>query len=121
MDFRHRTSDNFLSYSTACCLRESNSRHYRKVYTLRVTRLSSGELLQPLEDKLRQSFLPALTGQPAPNDALREFLALPCRLGGMGIPNPVTMLVIQFDTSFKICQPLLDIICGKIENILAQS
>ena len=91
----------------------------RWVYTLRVTRLTTGELLQPLEDKLRQSFLPALTGQSAPNNALRELLALPCRLGGMGISNPVTMSVTQFDTSLKICQPLLDIICGKTENILA--
>ena len=81
----------------------------RWVYTLRV--LSSGELLQPLEDKLRQSFLPAVTDQPAPNDAQREFFALPCGLCGMGISNPVTMLVTQFDTSLKICQPLLDTIC----------
>ena len=38
---------------------------------------------------------------------------------GMGTSSPVTMLATQFDRSSKSCQPLLDIICGKTENILA--
>ena len=37
-------------------------------------------LLQPLEDKIRMRFIPALCGRPATNDELRKLLAFPCRL-----------------------------------------
>ena len=37
-------------------------------------------MLQPLEDKITQSFLPALTGLPPPNGLVRELMALPARL-----------------------------------------
>ena len=47
------------------------------------------ELFQPLEDALRESLLPALLGKPI-NDTEREILALPVRLGGLGIPDPTS-------------------------------
>ena len=43
-----------------------------------------GTLLKPLEDTIRLKFLPALTGQNAPNNTERDLLALPARLGGIG-------------------------------------
>ena len=45
-------------------------------------------LLQPLEDAIRQRFLPALTGQNSFSDSIRDLMALPARLGGLGIINP---------------------------------
>ena len=48
-------------------------------------------LLQPLEDSIRQHFLPALTGQSGVSDLERELLALPARHGGLGLVNPTTM------------------------------
>jgi hypothetical protein len=54
-----------------------------------------GHLLQPLEDAIRHKFIPALTGQCAPNDTERELLALPVRLGGLGIINPAQLTSFQ--------------------------
>ena len=46
--------------------------------------------LQPLETEICRSFLPSLTGRPAPDEGVRSLLALPPRLGGLGIINPTT-------------------------------
>jgi hypothetical protein len=48
-----------------------------------------GDLLTPLE-VIRLKFLPSLTGQNAFNDVTRELLALPIRLGGLGIASICT-------------------------------
>ena len=40
-------------------------------------------LLQPLEDVIRCTFLPAVLGISPPNDAIRSLLALPPRWGGV--------------------------------------
>ena len=59
------------------------------------------DLLQPLEDAIRQSFIPALIGRQL-NDEERRIFALPCRMGGMGISNPVTRAPIEFEMSEQI-------------------
>ena len=46
------------------------------------------DLFQPLEQVIRHQFLPALTGRLALSDTERELIALPARLGGLGIPDP---------------------------------
>ena len=46
------------------------------------------EFLKPLEDTIRQQFLPALTGQNAFKHLERDLMALPVRHGGLGIINP---------------------------------
>ena len=63
--------------------------------------------LQPLEDAIRYSFLPALTGRQAFSDAERELLALPARHGGLGILNPTKSANSQFDASTKVSKPLV--------------
>ena len=50
-------------------------------------------LLQPLEDTLKSKLIPQLTGKEPPNDLERDLLALPARLGGMGICNPVLKML----------------------------
>ena len=45
-------------------------------------------LLQPIEDALRQQLIPAITGREALNDDERDLLALPAHLGGIGASNP---------------------------------
>ena len=54
--------------------------------------------------------LPAITGQSALSDVERELLALPSRLGGLGIINPVTSSDIQHLTSINISTPLMSLI-----------
>ena len=56
------------------------------------------DLLQPLEDVIRQLFIPALIGRQI-NDEERRIFALPCRMGGMGIFNPVTRAPNNFELS----------------------
>jgi hypothetical protein len=51
------------------------------------------EFLQPLEDAIREKFLPSMFGPDGNwmeiSPQLRDLIALPARLGGLGIPNPV--------------------------------
>ena len=46
------------------------------------------DLLQPLEDVIHQSFIPALFGRPSCSSTERDLYALPVRLGGLGLMNP---------------------------------
>ena len=66
--------------------------------------------LRPLEEAIRYKFLPAITGQSALSDVERDLLALPSRLGGLGIINPVTSSDIQHLTSINISTPLTSLI-----------
>ena len=67
-------------------------------------------LLAPLEDAIRLHLIPALTGFDACSPILRDLLALPCRLGGMGIANPIGIADSQFDASVKVTAPLKELI-----------
>ena len=62
--------------------------------------------LQPLETTIRTKLIPALTGRAPPNDTERELLALPARLGGLALANPVKLAEIGFYASSKITAPL---------------
>ena len=66
--------------------------------------------LQPLEDAIRYSFLPALTGRQAFSDMERELLALPARHGGLGILDPTKCANSQFSASSKVSEPLASLI-----------
>ena len=62
--------------------------------------------LQPLETTIRTKLIPALTGRAPPNDTERELLALPARLGGLALANPVKLAEFEFYASSKITAPL---------------
>ena len=61
-------------------------------------------LLQPLENTIHLLFLPSLTGLDAPTNE-RELLALPARLGGLGLINSTT-LTNEYDNSLRLFVPL---------------
>ena len=67
------------------------------------------EFLQPLEDSIRNSFLPALFSRNI-SDQLRELLALPARLGGMGIINPATNASEEYNNSLQLTAQLKELI-----------
>ena len=67
-------------------------------------------LLQPLETIIRSEFIPSLTGQPPPNNSSRRLFALPARLGGLGIRDPVTTSDREYSASRQICAPLVRLI-----------
>ena len=45
-------------------------------------------LLQPIEDLIHQKFIPAITGRPPCSLDDRALLALPMKLGGLGLVDP---------------------------------
>ena len=66
-----------------------------------------GPLLQSLEDIIRTKFIPAICGRPAPSNELRDLLTLPCRMGGLGIPNPTHTASHEFSASKEITKPIV--------------
>ena len=68
------------------------------------------DLFQPLEQAIRHQFLPALTGRLALSDTERELIALPARLGGLGIPKPSRSARLQQEACAEVTAPLVDLI-----------
>ena len=57
------------------------------------------DLIAPLEKVIHQTFIPALTGRPPPSKHECDLLALPARLGGLGLTNPTTLSSVFFKAS----------------------
>ena len=68
------------------------------------------DLLQPLENAIRQKFLTCLTGQIAFNDVTRDVMALPVWLDGFGNTNPSSQTSSHYNTSLRITAPLATLI-----------
>ena len=68
-------------------------------------------LFKPLETALREKLIPALVGRTV-SDVERRILALPVRLGGMGIVDP-TKSSTEFTASTTITENLTRIICNQ--------
>ena len=68
------------------------------------------DLLNLLEDIIRQVFLPAITGQNALSDNDRDLMALTAHLGGLGIIDPSQQATGHFSSSEKITAPLAALI-----------
>ena len=64
-------------------------------------------LFQPVEDVIRTKLIPAMLGRTAPGDPERAILALPARLGGLGLTNPV-LSNDSYDQSLKLTAPLVE-------------
>ena len=62
--------------------------------------------LQPLEDVIRCTLLPALLKISPPNDVTRRLLALPPRWGGLGIFVPTVQCELEYTASLDITGPL---------------
>lgn len=65
------------------------------------------DLFTPLETALRTQFIPALTGRDAPSELERTLLALPARLGGLGIVNPVEAATDEHQSSLRLTSSLV--------------
>ena len=68
------------------------------------------DLLRPLETAILQHFIPALTGREACFAAERDLLALPVRLGVLGLVNPTSESTQAFEASKRITAPLIALI-----------
>ena len=81
-------------------------------------------LLRSLEENISQKFIPALTGRRGCSDLELELFALPVRLGGLGLTNPVQSANQQHSASLNITSPLTSAIanqdCNYSTNIIDQ-
>ena len=75
---------------------------------LDIDALSASDLLQPLESAICSQLIPALTGQNQPGDIIRELTALPVRLGGLGLTNPMSSYGQEREASEKITASLVE-------------
>ena len=64
-------------------------------------------LLQPLEDVIHSTFLPAVLGISPPNDAVRSLLALPPHWGGLGVFNPAVQCILEYSASMDITKAII--------------
>ena len=76
------------------------------------------DLLQPLEDAIQHHLIPALTGRPPCSRVERDLLALPVRLGGVGIVNPVSNSQHMFEASVRLTTPLIAAIATQDQDQL---
>ena len=67
-------------------------------------------LFEPLEDAIHQLLIPALTGRPPCSKTERDIIALPARLGGLGILNPSANSQPSFHSSVTLTAPLVNLI-----------
>ena len=72
--------------------------------------------LQPIEDVMRHQFIPSITGGKTINDNERELLALPPRLGGLGLRNVCLTAPIEHDNSKALTRSLQNEILGMSEE-----
>ena len=77
---------------------------------LRRTTPGISDHMAPLEEVLRHKFIPAITGRTTVTDEERQLLALPCRIGGMGIIDPTCQCGLQYDASVQVTAPLVELI-----------
>ena len=66
-------------------------------------------LMKPLDEILRTHLLPALTGNPHPNDTDSALFALPAREGGLGIRIPSKHAHQEYQSSLCITSTMLPI------------
>ena len=63
------------------------------------------QLFKPLEAAISQKFIPAMLGREI-SETYRDIIALPLRLGGLGIANPVTTSEAEYRASTAISSQL---------------
>ena len=76
--------------------------------------------LQPLERVIRTKLIPALTGRSTPNDLERDLLALPARLGGIGLTNPTLTSDMEYQASLLITRRLQDAVIQQAPQFLME-
>ena len=77
------------------------------------TLLDIQDLLEPLENAISHMLIPAITERKC-NELDRNILALPVRLGGLGLGNPSLEARREYASSVKVTKPL-------VEQIVSQS
>ena len=72
-----------------------------------------GRLLEPLEEAISRKLIPSISNGHHPNELERRLLALPPRMGGLGIPNPQDMAQTEFENSLRLTTTLTETIIAQ--------
>ena len=76
------------------------------------------DLMQPIENIIREKFLPALFGNGTTvGDHERKLYALPGRLGGLGVDNPVLSAPHMYAESVQFTQPLKELLVTSTKDL----
>ena len=67
----------------------------------------SGPLLQPIEDAIHNSFIPAVMGRPPCSQVERKMLALPSKMGGLSLADPSFHANEEYEASKKVTSDLV--------------
>ena len=67
-----------------------------------------GPMLRPLDETIGSAVIPALTRRPPPGDLERTLIALPARLGGLGIRKPSRAAANEYHASQQVTSTLCD-------------
>ena len=97
----------YSAYTKAMCMRWC---------FLQRTISDSGQFFIPLENAIRQKLIPAIIGRNV-SDSERRLLALPVRLGGMGIQNPTITAETEYKNSNLATRNLTQIIVDQETNL----
>ena len=76
----------------------------------------TGHLFQPLENVIRKKLIQALVGRSV-SDIERRILALPVRLGGIGLSNPVLSADCEYSASASITRNLTNVIYSQDKDL----
>ena len=95
-----------LSQPQACYAAYTFGLKHRWTYFLR-TLPDIQDLLEPLEDAISHMLIPAITERKC-NQLDRNILALPVRLGGLGLGNPSLEARREYASSVKVTKPLVE-------------
>merc|ERR1712002_765101 len=74
------------------------------------------DLLLPLEKTMLHRLIPSIAGRRNLDFLDREIVALPPRLGGMGIPNPKRMAITEHENAKKLTARLTQLIVEQDES-----
>ena len=78
---------------------------HRWMYFMR-TLPDFGNLLQPLVRAISDVLIPLLTGRNC-SEAERDLVALPVRVGGLGLINPSESVDAEYSASIRVSAPLV--------------
>ena len=74
------------------------------------------DLLEPLESAISRVLIPAITDRQC-GQLDRDILALPVRLGGLGVANPSGDANLDYTSSVKVTAPLVEQIVAQVHQL----
>ena len=104
-----------MSQPQACYAAFTFGLRHRWTYLLR-TLPNIEDLVEPLERAIADVLIPSITDHHCTTPSERDRLALPVRLGGLGIINPSQDADLQYQASVKTTAPLVEKIVSQVHE-----